>query len=127
MSVGATTELKFADERRLDTSKALELIEFFGSAKNWKLSPMFDGVFDSLDSAKQYVLANPGHPLMIIIPRPNDLQCESFLVHHYKGSYYLDDDSIGGLCSSAMNVQAIPRKVQSIFEILFGKDECLPF
>lgn len=127
MSAATLKELEFADGRRLEPAQALALVEFFASAKNWQLAPMFDGAFASLECAKRYVLDNPGHPLMVIIPRPSDQNCESFLVHYYNGAFYLDDDSMGGLSAKAHTLQDIIPQVISMSEIMFGKNECLAF
>lgn len=115
------------DDRTLETDKALAIIDLFEGAKNWRLSPQFDGCFENLQLAREYLTSNPGKPLMIVITRPNNENAESFLVHFKDERFYLEDDSMGGLNGSIGCLESIPELGTHLMTCKFGDNACHSF
>lgn len=115
------------DGRKLDVDKALALIGLFERAQHWLLAPQYDGCFDSLELARQYVQNNPGMPLMVVITRPNNQNAESFLVHFKDERFYLEDDSMGGINGTIASVEGIPELGAHLMQCMFGDNACHSF
>lgn len=96
------------NERTLQPALAKQLIQLISISEHWMLAPQYDGPFSSDAQAYDYVNANPGKPLMLIVPLASGDYSESLLVSaSEQGELYLDDDSMGGLSGTAKSLDEL--------------------